>query len=540
MSCSDAGTHDASARAERHLPPPHSRTCVRMRSRRAARALRVLVPRRRVAARGARDGRGRARARGAGADRPRHGLGLDGVRAGGAGARAAGDPRGRERRRSTGRAGTSRCWSATSAGWRNLCRLLTRAHAHTRDGRRRGATVGAAGACRSTRSRSTRRGSSACPAARATASATSRRCAGCCGASGRDGFRVELQRPFARHDRTLNRGLAALARGWGSPCVATGDVHAHTRERARLQDAFVAIREHTTLDASEPLRRGNHATCSRRRRRWLRASPTIPRRWRRPSGWPTRCTFDLSQDLGYRYPGAEDAGRRPRARGASARRASTRATRRGTALHDEAAARLDEELRVIAALGPVGVLPPAPRPARARARGGGRGPRAGIGARAAAARPRPRVLGLVDRLLPHRPLARRPDRQQAAARALPQRGDHLAARHRPRLPARHPRGPDPARARALRPRALGARRRLPDLPRARRDPRARQGARPAAGGDRARRARHRRAGRRARSTRTSTSRWGRARARAAAGRGWPRCPTRRTGCRATCPSTPAG
>ena len=52
--------------------------------------------------------------------------------------------------------------------------------------------------------------------------------------------------------------LEDLARRLGVPCVATGNVHAHAPERARLQDAFVAIREHTTLDASEPLRRGNH------------------------------------------------------------------------------------------------------------------------------------------------------------------------------------------------------------------------------------------------------------------------------------------
>jgi error-prone DNA polymerase len=68
-----------------------------------------------------------------------------------------------------------------------------------------------------------------------------------------------LQRPFHRRDRALNRELAALAARLAVPCVATGDVHAHTLGRARLQDAFVAIREHTTLDASEPLRRGNHA-----------------------------------------------------------------------------------------------------------------------------------------------------------------------------------------------------------------------------------------------------------------------------------------
>src|SRR3712207_939952 len=58
---------------------------------------------------------------------------------------------------------------------------------------------------------------------------------------GRDGLRVELQRPFARDDRARNRALEALARRLGVACVATGNVHAHARERAPLQDAFVAL-----------------------------------------------------------------------------------------------------------------------------------------------------------------------------------------------------------------------------------------------------------------------------------------------------------
>ena len=78
-----------------------------------------------------------------------------------------------------------------------------------------------------------------------------------------------------------------------------------------------------------------------------------------------------------------------------------------------------------------------------------------------------------------------PVAQPAAARALPQRGAELAARHRPRLPPRHPRAADPARARALRPRPLGAGGRLPHLPRAGSDPRPGRGAGAAAGGDRA-------------------------------------------------------
>jgi len=162
-------------------------------------------------------------------------------------------------------------------GWANLCRLLTRAHAHTRvyrsdqpAPRREGPRRSRGSATRMSRVVDDPRVSledveahaeglvclSGCARQGVRDEPTMRRLLR---AFGRDAFRIELQRPFHRHDRSLNRGLAALADRLGVLCVATGNVHAHTSARARLQDAFVAIREHTTLDASEPLRRGNHS-----------------------------------------------------------------------------------------------------------------------------------------------------------------------------------------------------------------------------------------------------------------------------------------
>ena len=101
--------------------------------RRAARPLRVLVPRRRLAARGARHPRRRARLPGLRAHRPRRRLGGDGVRPGLRRARGAGD----HRRRADGRRTARRTFHLTllvesATGWRNLCRLVTEAHAGTR------------------------------------------------------------------------------------------------------------------------------------------------------------------------------------------------------------------------------------------------------------------------------------------------------------------------------------------------------------------------------------------------------------------------
>ena len=421
-------------------------------------------------------------------------------------------------------------------GWRNLCRLLTKAHAHTRDGPQRDRSEPFVSLDAVEEHRDGLVCLSGCAARGVRDEPTMRRLLA---AFGRDDLRVELQRPLARHDRALNRGLSGLAERLGVATVATGNVHAHSAERALLQDAFVAIREHSTLDASEPLRRGNHAhvlTHAAGDGRALLRSPARPSP--RPSGSRSALTFDLCNDLGYRYPGAEDAGA-DRALAEICRARFDERYPRGSVHRAEAELRLEDELRVIDVARPGGLLRPASRDPRARARDRRAGPRARQRAGAAAARPRAWLERVVDRLPPHGPQPCRPDRQQAPARALPQRGADGAAGHRPRLPARHPRGADPAHPRGLRQRALGARGRLPDLPGARGDPRARQGARAGARGDRARRARQRGLVGRATSTATSTRRWARDGA-PAAGRGSRGWPPRRRGCRAISPSTPAG
>jgi error-prone DNA polymerase len=260
-----------------------------------------------------------------------------------------------------------------ACGWRNLCRLLTHAHAHTRDGPGRERSepsveletvlehseglvclTGCAG--RSAIGRAARD------------EATARRLLEAFGA--RD-LRVELQRPYARHDRARNRAFEAIARRLGVKCVATGNVHAHARSRAELQDAFVALRHHTTLDASEPLRRGNHSHVLSAPRAMASRFADGPRAVRESVALAEELRFDLTTDLGYRYPGAEDADAMrsltelcrvrleerygPRAGGARARgEGAGRSGAAGVAARGEAAARLEEELRVIDGLGLAG------------------------------------------------------------------------------------------------------------------------------------------------------------------------------------------
>jgi len=239
-------------------------------------------------------------------------------------------------------------------GWGSLCRLITAAHEGTRDGAgmrealppalsieelerhteglvclsgcaRDGAVAGLWG-----------RGDPA------GAAALARRLLGIFGP---DRFRIELQRPLWRRDRSRNRWLASLAERLGVRTVATGDAHAHHRSRMPLQDAFVAVRLGATLDETEGLRRGNSASTL------LSPGETAARFHDHPEAvaetarLAERLRFDLTRELGYSYPGAEDEGADRRL----AELCRTRLVHRyqGTEHRAEAERRLGEELTLI-------------------------------------------------------------------------------------------------------------------------------------------------------------------------------------------------
>src|SRR3954447_20050178 len=232
-------------------------------------------------------------------------------------------------------------------GWRNLCHLLTLAHAHTRPDASRRILLPPSVPLEAVLERAegliclsgcARQGVRDEPTMRLLLDAF-----------GPDAFRVELQRPFARHDRALNRGLAALARRLGVPTVATGNVHAHARERAALQDAFVAIRSHATLDASEPQRRGNHTHVLASPQAMAARFEDHPEAVRETLRLAERLTFDLTSDLGYRYPGADDE-EADRALAELCWSCFDTRYPKGHRVRSEAMARLDEELHVIRSL----------------------------------------------------------------------------------------------------------------------------------------------------------------------------------------------
>jgi error-prone DNA polymerase len=181
--------------------------------------------------------------------------------------------------------------------------------------------------------------------------------AGLAAAFGRERFFVELQRPFERGDARRLTALRDLAGHLGVETIATGNVHAHSRQRTLLQDTLVAIRCRTSLDGCERERRGNREAVLRSPAEMVELFAGIDRAAaERTAVLAERLTFDLTAELGYRYPdfseGPDPAIRRlaeicdhafEERYGAS-----------GAALRGRARARLRDELALIEKIGLAG------------------------------------------------------------------------------------------------------------------------------------------------------------------------------------------
>src|SRR5689334_2393 len=193
----------------------------------------------------------------------------------------------------------------SAAGYANLCRLLTAAHAHTRDGPDLAepsldqallAELNEGLVCLSGCARhglAVRNPNDAAALARAF---------------GRDRFFVELQRPYERGDARRLATLRDLAETLGVQTVATGDAHAHHSRRTALQDVLVAIRCRTSLDGCEAERRGNRESVLLAPAEWDERFPHDRDAVARTVELAERLEFDLTEDLGYRYPDFSDTG----------------------------------------------------------------------------------------------------------------------------------------------------------------------------------------------------------------------------------------
>src|SRR6476659_330484 len=123
---------------------------------------------------------------------------------------------------------------------------------------------------------------------------------------GRERFSAELQRPYERGDVRRLALLRDLAEHLGVETVATGDVHAHHPRRTLLQDVLVAIRCRTSLEGCEPERRGNRESYLRSPEEMLERFELDRAAAERTVVLAERLEFDLTAELGYRYPDFSD------------------------------------------------------------------------------------------------------------------------------------------------------------------------------------------------------------------------------------------
>jgi error-prone DNA polymerase len=167
-----------------------------------------------------------------------------------------------------------------------------------------------------------------------------------------DRFYVELQRPYERGDARRNAALRELARDLGVATVVTGDVHAHHERRAPLQDALVAIRCRTSLDGCERDRRGNHEAVLLPPEAMLDRFPGDRDAVLRSGEIAAGLTFDLTEELGYRYPDFSDGFETPdwQLRRVCEQAFSERYRVSNRLLLTQARRRLDEELALISEL----------------------------------------------------------------------------------------------------------------------------------------------------------------------------------------------
>jgi error-prone DNA polymerase len=241
----------------------------------------------------------------------------------------------------------------SAAGYANLCRLLTAAHARTRDrpgelaepslDRALLAELNDGLVCLSGCAR------------HGLALRNPNGAAALAQAFGRERFFVELQRPYERGDMRRLAALRDLADALGVQTVATGDAHAHHQRRTALQDVLVAIRCRTSLDGCEAERRGNRESVLLAPADWEERFPHDRDAVARTGELAERLEFDLTEDLGYRYPDFSDTGE-PAIRQLARVCDRAFAERYGSAngLKRRARARLDEELALIDELGLAG------------------------------------------------------------------------------------------------------------------------------------------------------------------------------------------
>jgi error-prone DNA polymerase len=244
----------------------------------------------------------------------------------------------------------------TQQGYSNLCRLLTAAHAHTRLPGKESQPPGDPALDQRLLEELNEGLVCLSGCARHGLAVRDPNAAGqLARAFGRERFFVELQRPYERGDARRNSALRQLAESLGVPTLVTGDVHAHHSRRAPLQDVLVAVRQRSSLDGCEAERRGNHECVLLSPGEIVERFPEDRTAVARTVELAERLRFDLTEELGYRFPDFSDSPEPAIVQLAHVcKRAFEDRYPRSHTLRREAEARLDEELKLIDELGLAG------------------------------------------------------------------------------------------------------------------------------------------------------------------------------------------
>jgi error-prone DNA polymerase len=244
----------------------------------------------------------------------------------------------------------------TQQGYSNLCRLLTAAHAHTRLPGKESQPPGDPALDQRLLEELNEGLVCLSGCARHGLAVRDPNAAGqLARVFGRERFFVELQRPYERGDARRNSALRQLAESLGVPTLVTGDVHAHHSRRAPLQDVLVAVRQRSSLDGCEAERRGNHECVLLSPGEIVERFPEDRAAVARTVELAERLRFDLTEELGYRFPDFSDSPEPAIVQLAHVcKRAFEDRYPRSHTLRREAEARLDEELKLIDELGLAG------------------------------------------------------------------------------------------------------------------------------------------------------------------------------------------
>jgi error-prone DNA polymerase len=119
---------------------------------------------------------------------------------------------------------------------------------------------------------------------------------------GTGNYYIELQQNLAFGDTARNIALLKLARETGAKVVATGNVHYHVRERHRLQDCLVAVKNCKSLEETHRERRPNSEYYLRPVAELEFLFRNCPEALENTLDIAERCTMDLTKDLSYIFP----------------------------------------------------------------------------------------------------------------------------------------------------------------------------------------------------------------------------------------------